>query len=82
MSDFGTHRTPVAAKEHRCEWCGEGISKGERHYQFTGVWGGDWQNWRMHSECHECATRNDACQDGFYPYENERPAKVLAQTVL
>lgn len=72
--DFGTHRWPVAAKNHHCEWCGEPITKGTPHYYFTGVWKGEWQNWRMHTECHEAADKSDdALIDGFSPYENPRP---------
>lgn len=77
MSDFSTYRFPVARKEHKCEWCGEAIIIGEKHFQFTGVWEGDWQNWRMHTECEEYSALNDR-EDGFYPYENERPAGVPA----
>lgn len=80
MSDFGIHKNPVAAKAHRCEWCGEPIFKGEQHYQYTGVWQGDWQNWRMHTECHDYSTLNNDVDDGFSPYENERPFKVPEQT--
>jgi hypothetical protein len=72
MSDFQNHRTPKARKEHKCEWCGEPIPKGEVHYQFTGIWQGDWQNWRMHDGCHEIASLNNELDDGFYPYEHER----------
>lgn len=78
MSDFGNVRHPKAAKNHRCEWCGEPIPKGEVHFQFTGVWEGDWQNWRMHDECNDSASMNDELCEGFSPYENERPAKVSA----
>lgn len=75
MTDFANHRYPKARKDHRCEWCGETIPKGETHFQFTGVWKGDWQNWRMHKECEEYSYLNDEMQDGFSPYENERPVK-------
>lgn len=78
MSDFGNNREPVAAKDHRCEWCGETIPKGEKHNQFTGRWEDEWQNWRMHSECYDSSTSSDEISEGFSPFENERPVKVSA----
>lgn len=73
MSDFGEMRWPIGRKDHRCEWCGETIPKATKHAQFCGVWDGEWQNWRMHSECCEDASESKALADGFTPYENERP---------
>ena len=78
MSDFGNYQYPKAAKDHRCEWCGETIPKGEVHAKYTGMWEGDFQNWRMHQECYDVSVLNDELIDGFAPYENERPAKVSA----
>lgn len=75
MSDFENQREPVAAKDHRCEWCGETIPKGEKHIWFSGVWEGDWQNWRMHIECHRDASTSGDLGEGFTPFENERPCK-------
>jgi hypothetical protein len=72
-SDFSVHNWPKAAKDHRCEWCGEPIPKGERHYQYTGIWQGEWQYWRMHEECREQSQLDDAYDEGFSPFENERP---------
>ena len=74
MTDFGDTSWPVARKPHRCEWCGEVIAVGEKHARYVGKWEGDFQNWRMHSDCLEYADENDALQDGFAPYEHERPA--------
>lgn len=73
MSDFGRSYHPKAAKNHRCEWCGETIHRGEIHYQFTGVWEGDWQNWRMHEDCFTDSYSNGDYADGFTPFENKRP---------
>ena len=75
MSDFGNQRFPVAAKDHKCEWCGERIPKGEKHIQYSGVWEGEFQSWRMHHECHEIAHLNGELADGFYPHEHERPER-------
>ena len=55
-------------------------SKSNPWFRFSvsclGIWESDWQNWRMHEECHESATLNDEMQDGFYPFENERPKPI------
>ncbi len=78
MSDFGGYTHPVGRKDYRCEWCGETILRGEKHTQFTGMWEGEFQNWRMHDECHEAGSHfNDEISDGFTPYGNERPKKVF-----
>lgn len=72
MSDFGRHIHPTARKDHRCEWCGETIPKGENHTQYRGMWEGEWQNWRMHDECYDACDARDF-EDGFTPYCGERP---------
>lgn len=77
MSDFGEIKHPVARKSYRCEWCFAPIPKGEQHAHFAGVWEGDWQNWRMHSECHEAASEGEI-QDGFTPGTGEIPPRVAA----
>lgn len=82
MSDFGVSMTPVARREHRCEWCGQKILVGEKHFKFSGVWEGEFQNWRMHTECEEARSKEDEYGDGFSPFENDRPIKVSAEAVL
>jgi hypothetical protein len=73
MSEFGSPTYPVARKEYRCEWCGEKIPRGQRHLKFTGMWEGDFQNWRMHLECDDARSQEDYSGDGFTPFENDRP---------
>ncbi len=75
MSDFYSSTFPIGRKDYRCEWCGETIPKGEKHMHFVGVWEGEWQNYRMHDECTE-QYHIDCSEDGFYPFENKRPAKA------
>ena len=53
MSDFGESKWVIGRKRHRCEYCFGPIPKGERHIHHGGMYDGEWQNWRMHEECHE-----------------------------
>ncbi len=77
--DFGETIWPVAAKDHRCEWCGETITKGEKHAHYKGKWEGEFQDWRMHRECNEDADNSDELQDGFTPYDHERPQPAATE---
>jgi hypothetical protein len=76
VSDFGETTEPIARKIHRCEWCAGPIPKGEKHKQFKGMWEGEWQSWKMHNECYEDASKNDAMQEGFTPGDGEMPERV------
>lgn len=61
---------PVAAKDHRCIWCGETILKNTKHrYEISRF--GDLQNHRWHLECNEAADFSDGPE--FEAYENQRP---------
>jgi hypothetical protein len=75
VSDFGLTKMPKGRKDHACAWCGQTIPKGEQHIHFTGVWQGDFQDWRMHDECHNLASDTGELQEGFNLYDNERPGK-------
>jgi hypothetical protein len=75
MTDFGDTTWPKGAKDHRCEWCGEKIPKGETHARFVGKWDGEFQNWRMHRDCFE-ATDKDDLSEGFTPYEHARGGQL------
>lgn len=77
MSEFGNHTHPVARKEYRCEWCGEKILRGEKHFKYAGMWEGDFQNYRMHLECENACSFENSYGEGFNPFENERPAKKV-----
>jgi hypothetical protein len=80
VSDFGIHSNPTARKEHRCEWCGQKILKGEKHFQFVGKWQGEFQNWRMHLECEHVRCIECDYDDGFTPFENDRPEKEFSES--
>ena len=65
MSDFGAMKSPRAAKQHPCTWCGEPILKGEIHKQYVGMYDGDWQNWRMHDDCLKACSREREHGDDY-----------------
>jgi hypothetical protein len=76
---FDSFVYPIAQKEYRCEWCGEKILKGDLHAKYVGKWQGDFQFYRMHDECVGALQDMDSNDDdGFTPFENERPRKTTA----
>lgn len=67
---------PVARKAHRCIWCGQTISVGERYRNEYSVYDGAFQNHHWHSECDADAREYFSDGDGddeFIPYSAERP---------
>ena len=50
---FERHEKFKAAKIHKCCWCWQDIVKGEKHYHQIGIFNGDWNDWRMHLDCHD-----------------------------
>ncbi len=61
MNDFARTTEPVAKKQHRCEWCWWPIVVGEKYYRFVGKWGGDFQDWAMHTDCRKACTGDEIC---------------------
>lgn len=80
MSDFGGGDFVKANKVHRCTWCQTMIQKGETHFQFKGMWEGDWQNWRMHSECG--TAHSDETADGEIHDEPHERGRTCSQTEM
>jgi len=77
VSNFGETFSPIAVKDHRCEWCFGPIPKGEKHKHFSGMWDDEWQNWRMHDECFD-EQQKEALNGWpeFMPGEAEMPERV------
>jgi hypothetical protein len=73
--DFGETKDVVGRKNYRCLACYEGIPQGESHKHFKGMWSGDFQDWRMHSECYTAMDYDDF-EDGFEPGSFTRPTSV------
>lgn len=72
MSDFYNPAvTRKAAKPHRCTYCGESITKGDKYQHQKGNYDGRWFESKMHPECFD-----DMCEFGegeYKPYSNDRP---------
>ncbi len=76
MSDFGNGIWVNGRKIHYCGACGARIPKGEEHYSYRGMYGGDWQNWRMHRECEESFSRDGSGE--FMEGDTPVPERILA----
>lgn len=68
---------PIARKQHRCIWCGEAISAGEKHRHEISKYETELQDFRWHLECESAASEYFLAGEGpeFSAYENERPRK-------
>ena len=75
---------PKARKEHRCEWCNEKICVGEKHFQRTYVFEGDFNNGRMHLECKAAMekTPHDELIDGWMPGDFKRGKMATNKKVI
>ena len=62
------HTTQVKAiKEHRCNFCGEKIFKGDSYLTSTHKMDGVVYDWKTHQHCNEVADKlklYDICEDG------------------
>lgn len=80
MSDFYTPMKIVAArKRHLCDYCGEVIRKGERHYRQFSVYEGRAGTWHEHTECHAAIARSGYSSSEEFDYpprENPRGLTV------
>lgn len=74
MADFGDGKWVKGTKRHRCVACYGPIPEGESHYHYRGMYSGDWQNWRMHKECHD-SWDADNC-DEFTPGDFPVPERI------
>lgn len=51
MIDVINSKTPIARKQHRCDYCGGTIEKGEKYQNDTIVYDGDVYTWKSHLHC-------------------------------
>jgi hypothetical protein len=65
-------RTVVARKEHRCEWCGESIRRGEKCIKRVYLFDGEFNNGRQHPDCFAAMKRDPDVDDGFEAHRQRR----------
>lgn len=59
-------KTHIARKEHRCDWCGQKIEKGEKYeYSFI-VDGGDNWTFKNHLSCRELTNKLNMWNDATW----------------
>ncbi len=68
MNDFGEGKFVKGSKPYQCEACGAQIPIGEKHWHQTGMWEGDWQDWRAHKECYD-----DWSTNGYGELQSDAP---------
>lgn len=82
--------TPIARKEHRCDFCGDIISVGEKYNRQTNIYDGSIYDWVSHCECSQLASELDMyddCDEGLdgdgfvdslnqYVYDNHYDDKI------
>ena len=78
MLEFFDTTCRKARKEHKCQLCGEVISKGETYVYETGKYDGDFFARHLHPECKKmidaCCDfygENEYTEDGVYEYISE-----------
>jgi len=49
----------VCRKDHFCEWCGQGIAKGDEAHYRVYVYDGDFNSGHMHPECWSAMMNSD-----------------------
>lgn len=52
IMDILKEQTPIAKKEHVCNWCGGKIAKGEKYYRQTVIFDGSIYDWISHLDCY------------------------------
>jgi len=50
---------PKARKEHKCNWCGQAIEKGEVYQSSVHIYDGHKYTWKNHISCMEIAIKLD-----------------------
>lgn len=68
-----TDKDVKCRKEHRCTWCGERTSIGEKAHYRTGIYEGHFFTEHWHQECWDALLRSDlGYDDEFYPMDQQR----------
>lgn len=75
MSTNLTDKFVICRKDHKCDWCGQGMAAGEKAHYSSGVFDGDFYSGHQHLECHKAILDSDDWHmntEGYQPYEQQR----------
>ena len=74
MSDGELRSNQVRCrKDHRCDWCGEIINKGDLAQSRAGIHFGEFYSGHQHPECHKAMFVGDLDgENGYGLYEQKR----------
>ncbi len=78
MSDMGEGIWVTGRRAHRCAGCQSPIPLDEVHFHFRGKWEGEWQNWRLHAECHQDWEENGC---GEVSSDMPTPDRIRAEVI-
>ncbi len=67
--------SPIARKSYRCCECGGVIAKGMKHIRFSGLWDGEWRNYRTCCSC-------DAIRAYVAGLDRDNPGAYVFGTLL
>lgn len=78
MMEFYSENCYTARKEHTCEMCGGIIHIGEKYYQESGKWEGEFFSRSLHVHCHKMEREycvevdNEFTWDGIMDYIRDK----------
>lgn len=78
-----SHKEVTGRKDYKCEWCGQTISKGDKHISRAYKFDGDFGAGRMHFECAQAMrdSSHDALADGWGFGELDRGVPMTCTTI-
>lgn len=81
MAEVLQEKSPIARKEHRCDYCGGTIHAGERYVNQTLVYDGTVYPWKSHEHCYSLTSYIEydpdygISEDDFQSWVNEYVAE-------
>lgn len=81
MAEVLQEKSPIARKEHRCDYCGGTIHAGERYMNQTLVYDGTVYPWKSHEHCYSLTSYIEydpdygISEDDFQSWVNEYVAE-------
>lgn len=77
--DTLTDETRKARKQHRCNWCGNPIEKGEKYRHTVNVDGGDMWHFKEHLKCEQIFK---VFWDKHHPYPEECTSEFFEEEAI